>query len=120
MLVFAFLPTLAALPRWVAFEATSTLNLHDPVVLAFLPVRGALLLLSALEEGLVPGILAGSYGRAACAARRLQPAAASLSCAHASWRSPEHTLTHPPAMHCNRDMGRQNSHCRTDGSNEIE
>ncbi len=74
VLVFAFVPTLAALPRWIAFEATSTLNLHDPVVLAFLPVRGALLLLSALEEGLVPGILAGVIdGVLVCAWAASQP-----------------------------------------------
>ncbi|MEO7435689.1 MAG: hypothetical protein ABI080_09395 [Candidatus Binatia bacterium] len=74
VLVFAFLPTLAALPRWLAFEATNTLNLHDPVVLAFLPVRGGLLLLSALEEGLVPGIVAGVIaGMLVCAWARWQP-----------------------------------------------
>lgn len=75
VLVFAFLPTLAALPRWLAFEATNTLNLHDPVVLAFLPVRGALLLLSALDEGLVPGIVAGVIaGLLVCAWTARQPA----------------------------------------------
>lgn len=59
VLVFAFLPTLAALPAWLFFEARNPLNLSDPVVLVFLPVRGAILLLHAFREGVVPGVLAG-------------------------------------------------------------
>src|SRR5690606_22166745 len=42
VLVFAFLPTLAALPSWLAFEARNPLNASDPLVLVFLPVRGAI------------------------------------------------------------------------------
>ncbi len=59
MLVFAFLPTLAALPAWLTFELRNPLNLSDPVVLVFLPVRGAILLLHAFRAGVVPGVLAG-------------------------------------------------------------
>lgn len=59
VLVFAFLPTLAALPPWMWFEVQNPLNASDPVVLAFLPVRGAILLLHAFRAGVVPGVLAG-------------------------------------------------------------
>jgi hypothetical protein len=59
VLVFAFLPVLAALPPWLRFEAQNPLNASDPVVLAFLPVRGAILLLHAFAAGVVPGVLAG-------------------------------------------------------------
>src|SRR5262249_55845501 len=52
-------PPLAALPRWLAFEATNALNVQDPLVLVFLPVRGAILLLNEFRDGVVPGILAG-------------------------------------------------------------
>jgi hypothetical protein len=58
-LIFAFVPTLAALPRWLSFEVTNRLNLDDPVVLAFLPVRGVVLLLNEFRDGVVPGLLAG-------------------------------------------------------------
>ncbi len=59
MLVFAFLPALAALPRWLAFEAQNPLNREDPVVAAFVPVRGAILLLHAFRAGVFPGAAAG-------------------------------------------------------------
>lgn len=59
VLVFAFLPTLASLPSWLRFEAANDLNLTDPVVLAFLPVRGVILLLHAFKAGAAPGVLAG-------------------------------------------------------------
>ena len=59
VLVFAFLPALAWLPAWVHFELRNPLNLEDAVVLTFIPVRGALVLLSAFRQGLVPGSLAG-------------------------------------------------------------
>lgn len=59
VLVFAFLPTLASLPPWLRFEVGNRLNLTDPVVLAFLPVRGVILLLHAFRAGVVPGVLAG-------------------------------------------------------------
>ncbi len=59
VLVFAFLPALAPVPRWLAFEAGNALNRTDAVVLAFVPVRGAVLLLNAFWEGLLPGLLAG-------------------------------------------------------------
>ncbi len=59
VLVFAFLPPLAAVPRWLAFEATNALDVRDPLVLLFLPVRGVILLLNAFRDGVVPGIFAG-------------------------------------------------------------
>jgi hypothetical protein len=59
VLIFAFLPTLASLPAWLAFEAQNPLNLSDPVVLIFLPVRGAILLLHAFRAGVANGVLAG-------------------------------------------------------------
>jgi hypothetical protein len=59
MVVFAFVPALAALPRWLSFEATNRLNLEDPLVLVFLPVRGVILLLNEFRDGAVPGVLAG-------------------------------------------------------------
>jgi hypothetical protein len=59
VLVFAFLPALAWLPGWVYFELRNPLNLEDVVVLTFIPVRGAILLLSAFGQGVVPGSLAG-------------------------------------------------------------
>jgi len=71
VLVFAFLPTLVSLPSWLRFEATNGLNLTDPVVLAFLPVRGAILLLHAFQAGAVPGVLAGIvHGLLVCALAR--------------------------------------------------
>lgn len=59
VLVFAFLPALASLPPWLAFEARNALNVEDPVVLTFLPVRGAILLLHAFRAGVLPGVLTG-------------------------------------------------------------
>jgi hypothetical protein len=62
-LVFVFLPPLAALPEWLYFEARNPLNVDDPVVLVFLPIRGAILLVNAFRDGVVSGTLAGvSYG----------------------------------------------------------
>ena len=59
VVVFAFVPTLAVLPGWLHAEATNALNWHDPIVLAFLPVRGMVALWSAFGAGLVPGIIGG-------------------------------------------------------------
>jgi len=59
VVVFAFVPTLAALPGWVYAEMANPLNWHDPIVLAFLPVRGMVALWSAFDAGLVPGIVGG-------------------------------------------------------------
>ena len=59
VLAFLFVPTLAALPRWILFELGNPLNREEPVVLAFVPVRGAVLLLNRFHEGLLPGLLAG-------------------------------------------------------------
>ena len=42
VLVFALLPALVPVPRWLAFEAQNALNRTDAVVLAFVPVRGAI------------------------------------------------------------------------------
>ena len=79
VLVFAFLPTLASLPSWLRFEATNGLNLTDPVVLAFLPVRGVILLLHAFQAGAVPGVLAGIvHGLLVCALARTFEASRSV------------------------------------------
>ena len=59
LLVFVFLPALAPVPRWLAFEMQNPLNRSDPVVLTFLPVRGAVLLLNVFWQGLEPGVAAG-------------------------------------------------------------
>lgn len=59
VLVFAFLPVLAPFPRWLAFELANPLNRTDAVVLAYLPVRGAVLFLNVFWEGLAPGLVAG-------------------------------------------------------------
>jgi len=59
VVVFAFVPTLAVLPGWLHSEATNPLNWHEPLVLAFLPVRGMVALWSAFAAGLVPGVLGG-------------------------------------------------------------
>ncbi|HLY37279.1 MAG TPA: hypothetical protein VKU61_04545 [Candidatus Binatia bacterium] len=59
VVVFAFVPTLAVLPGWLHAEATNPLNWHEPIVLAFLPVRGMVALWSGFDAGLVPGILGG-------------------------------------------------------------
>ena len=59
VLVFAFLPAVAPVPRWLAFELANPLNRADPVVLTYLPVRGAVLLLNVFWQGLVPGLAAG-------------------------------------------------------------
>jgi hypothetical protein len=72
VLIFAFLPAIAALPAWLSFELRNPLNASDPVVLTFLPVRGAILLLHAFRAGVLQGVLAGMlYGLFVCAwARR--------------------------------------------------
>ena len=59
VVVFAFVPTLAVLPGWLVSEAANPLNRHEPIVLAFLPVRGLVALWSAFDAGLVPGIIGG-------------------------------------------------------------
>ena len=59
VLIFAFVPVLAALPRWLSFEANNPFNLEDPIVLAFLPVRAAIVALNEFIVGFLPGILAG-------------------------------------------------------------
>lgn len=77
VLVFAFLPALAPVPRWLAFEVQNPLNRTDPVVLTFLPVRGAVLLLNVFWQGLEPGLVAGILNGvllAALATRALRPA----------------------------------------------
>ena len=68
MLTFAFLPTLASVPGWLYFEAHNSLNLRDPIVLAFVPARGVLRLLDAFSAGVVERVLAGVvYGGIVCA-----------------------------------------------------
>ena len=59
VVVFAFVPTLAVLPGWLVSEAANPVNRHEPIVLAFLPVRGLVALWSAFDAGLVPGIIGG-------------------------------------------------------------
>jgi hypothetical protein len=59
LLVFTFVPPLAALPGWLQREAAHALNREEPVVLMFLPVRGVNVLLSAFYAGILPGILSG-------------------------------------------------------------
>lgn len=59
VLVFAFLPALAPVPRWLAFELQNPLNRTDPVVLTYLPVRAGVLLLNVFWQGLLPGLTTG-------------------------------------------------------------
>jgi hypothetical protein len=59
VVVFAFLPALAVVPRWLYFEATNALNRSEPVVLVFLPVRGFLRLLNGFAQGAAHGVVAG-------------------------------------------------------------
>jgi len=59
VLVFAFVPALAAVPGWLLREGSLAPNLHDPLVLAFLPVRGAVALLNAFFVGAAQGVIAG-------------------------------------------------------------
>jgi hypothetical protein len=80
LLVFAFVPPLAALPRWLGFEVTNALDVQDPLVLVFLPVRGVILLLNEFRDGVVPGIFAGVLNGLAL-------------CAWTTWRGAEATLT---------------------------
>ena len=59
MLVFAYVPALASMPTWLWFELHNPANLREPVILAFLPIRGFLALLDGFYAGAIPGILAG-------------------------------------------------------------
>jgi hypothetical protein len=59
LLVFAFLPPLAALPDWLRFELTNRLNVEQPIVGIFLPVRGFIRLLNEFYAGIVPALVAG-------------------------------------------------------------
>lgn len=59
LLVFTFVPPLLALPGWLYREAGNHLNLEEPLVLAFVPVRGVTVLLNAFYAGVVPGLVAG-------------------------------------------------------------
>jgi hypothetical protein len=60
VMVFAFLPALIVLPDWLYFELTNPLNLREPLVLAFVPVRGLNVLLDSFIGGIVPGLVAGA------------------------------------------------------------
>ena len=60
VMVFAFLPALIVLPDWLYFELTNPLNRHEPLVLAFVVVRGVNVLLDSFMGGLVPGLVAGT------------------------------------------------------------
>jgi hypothetical protein len=74
VLVFAFAPILASVPWWLSFEATNRLNARDPVVLAFVPVRGIVFLLDAFRDGAVQGVVAGAIFGVLC-------------CVWTAWRS---------------------------------
>jgi hypothetical protein len=67
LLIFAFVPLLASLPDWIAFEATNPLNVRDPVVLAFVLARGFDRLLDAFGARALVGVTAGvAYGLFLC------------------------------------------------------
>jgi hypothetical protein len=68
LVVFAFVPTLAALPRWIGFELRNPFNAEDAIVLAFVPVRAAILLVNTFLAGVVQGVLAGVVAGATIAA----------------------------------------------------
>jgi hypothetical protein len=59
VLVFAFLPVVVVLPGWMYFEATNPLNLQDPIVLVFAPLRALVRMLNAFFAGMVPGLVGG-------------------------------------------------------------
>lgn len=65
VVVFAFLPPLTGLLRFFAIEADNSLNLQDPIVLAFVPVRALFVLLDSFAVGLLPrcmtGVLHGAF-----------------------------------------------------------
>ena len=60
VMIFAFLPALIVLPDWLYFEVTNPLNFREPIVLAFVPVRGLDVLLDSFISGIVPGLVAGT------------------------------------------------------------
>jgi hypothetical protein len=59
VLVYVLVPTLVSLPGWLRSELANPLNFSDPVVTAFLPVRGFRALLNAFDAGENAGLLAG-------------------------------------------------------------
>ena len=69
MLIFAFVPTLALVPSWIAFEISNPLNARDPVVLSFVLVRGINLLLDAFRARVALGVLSGAITGVVVAAR---------------------------------------------------
>ena len=77
ILVFVFLPTLAALPDFLGYELRNPFNLTDPVVLAFLPARTLRAFVNAFSSGVIPGSIAGAVNTALlCAMVWLRPAPA--------------------------------------------
>lgn len=77
VIVFAFVPPLAAVARWLYAEAHNPLNLHDAIVLAFLPARGLLAFLDAFSARIERGVLAGAVAGvllSALFARRIETA----------------------------------------------
>jgi hypothetical protein len=60
VLVFAFVPALAALPQWLAFEAINPFNRQDAIALAFVPARGLIALLDAFADDVGQRVLAGA------------------------------------------------------------
>lgn len=73
VLVFVCVPALFAIPRWLRFELNNVANLEFPVVFFFMPIRGFLILLDQLQQGAVPGALAGTLqGLLLCAWRSIR------------------------------------------------
>lgn len=81
LLVFVFVPLVATLPGWLSFEATNALNLQDPIVLVFAPVRGIVRVLNALLAGLPSGLVGGI--------------AAGALLTLVTWRAPAGSSSHP-------------------------
>ena len=59
VLVYVFVPTLAALPGWLRYEIANPLNFNDTMVTLFIPARGLRALLNAFQDGMNAGLLAG-------------------------------------------------------------
>lgn len=59
VLVFVFVPTLVAIPRWLRFEAANPFLSSELVVALFTPARGLRELLNAFEQGVHAGTIAG-------------------------------------------------------------
>jgi hypothetical protein len=79
VLVFVFVPTLAALPGWLRSEVALPLNGTDPTVTLFMPIRGLIALMNAFTQGMNAGLIAGLLnGVLVCAWVRSRGAPAKL------------------------------------------